>query len=221
MELVLDTADVEAIRDLSTSCKVAGVTTNPKIIVASGKQPMDAVRDVIACLDDDQKFFMQVVATDFEGMMEDARLISGLRPKNAIVKIPVTKVGLQAIKACTEEGIRTLGTVVYTAEQGMLAAVNGAEYLAPYVNRISMYGDGTETAARLAAMLDVQGMDTKVMGASFHNVGQVRDLIEAGCKAVTLPPNILSTIIDNPTVTDVVDDFSAVWHEAYGTDSIA
>ncbi len=221
MELVLDTSDTKEIRELCKVCTVTGVTTNPKIIIASGEDPMQAARDVIACLDEDQLFFMQVVAEDFEGIMKDARLIAGLRPKNAIVKIPVTPAGLQAIKVCREEGIRTLGTVVFTPEVGLMAALNGAEYLAPYVNRMSMYADGVDNALRLINMLDVQGLPTKVMGASFHNVQQVRDLMEGGIQAVTLPPAILHTIVENPTITATVQDFTAQWRNAYGTEALA
>ena len=118
MELILDTADVEAIKEYNSIMRLSGVTTNPKIIGVTGKQPLDAARDVIACLDDDQKFFMQVVSTDYEGIMEEARTINGLREANAYAKIPCTPVGLQCIKDCKDEGLNILGTVVFTAEQG-------------------------------------------------------------------------------------------------------
>lgn len=216
MELILDTADVEAIKEYNSIMRLSGVTTNPKIIGVTGKQPLDAARDVIACLDDDQKFFMQVVSTDYEGIMEEARTINGLREANAYAKIPCTPVGLQCIKDCKDEGLNILGTVVFTAEQGVMAAINGADYLAPYVNRISNYGDGVETTARLVGMLKTYGLPTKVMGASWHNIAQIRDLFDIGIDAITVGPATLKTMITNPTTIDIVDDFAQTWEATYG-----
>lgn len=216
MELILDTADVEAIKQYNAMMRLSGVTTNPKIIGVTGKEPLQAMRDVIDCLSDDQMFFAQVVSTDYEGIMEEARTINGLREANSYAKIPCTPVGLQAIKDCKDEGLNILGTVVFTAEQGLLAAINGADYLAPYVNRISHYGDGVDATARLVTMLKTYGLPTKVMGASWHNIAQIRDLAEIGIDAITVAPATLKIMTTNPTTIDIVEDFSVTWEATYG-----
>lgn len=97
---------------------------------------MDVVKDLCEVLSEDQLLFIQTVQTSFEGIMEEAKMISSIRKKNMYVKIPVTHEGLRAIKECKKLGIHTLATAIYTADQAFLAAMNGAEYLAPYTNRM-------------------------------------------------------------------------------------
>lgn len=220
MELILDTADVAAIRHYSEMLAISGVTTNPKIVASTGEEPAKVADAVLSVLDDDQKFFMQATSTDYDGIMADAEFVCGLRSRNNYVKIPCTPVGLRAIKDCKADGKNVLGTVVFSAEQGFLAALNGADYLAPYVNRMSNYTDGVEVTTRLIDMLDVAGLPTKVMGASWHNVAQVRDLIEAGIGAVTLPPSVLDAIVDNYITAQTVDDFTQTWQATYGRSGI-
>ena len=147
--------------------------------------------------------------------MEEARKISKLRPKNMYVKIPVTHDGLKAIKTCKEEGIHTLATAIYTAEQGFIAACNGADYLAPYVNRMCNYGDGVETTKDLIEMLRVHQVPTKVVAASFKNTYQVHELIKAGIQAVTVPCDVLFNMIDHPATTIAVGEFTMNWQKAY------
>ena len=221
MELILDTADVEAIKKYSQMLNVSGVTTNPKIIAGTGKQPKQAADDVLSVLSDDQKFFMQATSTDYDGIMADAEFVSSLRPKNNYIKIPCTPVGLRAIKDCKAAGMNVLGTCVFSAELGFFAALNGADYLAPYVNRMSQYTDGIESTCRLIDMLAMHDMPTKVMGASWHNIAQVRDLIEAGIDAVTVDPGIIDRIVENYITASVVDDFTETWTSAFGRSSIA
>ena len=98
MELIIDSADIQKIKKLNELCTVSGVTTNPSILTKSGREAMDVIHDLLAILSDDQKLFIQVVKTDYEGIMEEAERIAALRPKNMYVKIPVTHDGLKAIK---------------------------------------------------------------------------------------------------------------------------
>ena len=142
MELIIDTADVQAIKEINELLTVTGVTTNPTIITKSNKEPEVVIKEIADVLDEDQLFFIQAVATDFDGIMKEAKEISQIRPKNMYVKIPVTRDGLKAIKECKKLGIHTLATAIYSADEAFLAAMNGAEYLAPYVNRMCNYGLG-------------------------------------------------------------------------------
>ncbi len=117
MEFMLDTADVARIRDLNELITVAGVTTNPTILTKSGRMPEEVLPEIISILSPEQKLFVQVVKTDYEGIMDEARKISAMRPENMYVKIPVSRDGLKALKQCRREGIKTLATAIYTPAQ--------------------------------------------------------------------------------------------------------
>ena len=216
MEFVLDTADMDAIKELDELLTIAGVTTNPTIIAKSGRAPEEVISDLVAYLRPDQKLFIQAVSTSTEGILEEARAICGLRPKNTYVKIPVTRAGLKAIKAAKAEGLGVLATAIYSADEAFLAALSGADYLAPYVNRMCNYGDGVGQVIDLIQMLDAQGLDAKVIAASFKNVEQVHELIAAGIQAVTVPPEVVRAMVDHPGTQIAVDEFTAIWQKAYG-----
>lgn len=215
MELILDSSDVEKIKELNDLLSITGVTTNPTIITKSGKEVETLIKELCDILSEDQLLFVQVVRTDYEGIMEEAKKISSLREKNILVKIPVTHDGLKAIKECKKIGIRTLATAIYTADQAFLAAMNGAEYLAPYVNRMDNYTDGIAQVKDLLEMLEVNHMTSKVVAASFKNTFQVHELIRFGIQAVTIPCDVAYSMINHPGTKIAVDEFTQNWQETY------
>lgn len=215
MELIIDSSNIEQIKELNDLLTITGVTTNPTILTKSGREAMDVVKDLCEVLSEDQLLFIQTVQTSFEGIMEEAKMISSIRNKNMYVKIPVTHEGLRAIKECKKLGIHTLATAIYTADQAFLAAMNGAEYLAPYTNRMCNYGDGVQDVKDLIEMLRVNYMPAKVIAASFKNTYQVHELIKAGIQAVTVPCDVLYQMIDHPGTKIAVGEFSVNWQRAY------
>lgn len=215
MELIIDSSNIEQIKELNDLLTITGVTTNPTILTKSGREAMDVVKDLCEVLSEDQLLFIQTVQTSFEGIMEEAKMISSIRNKNMYVKIPVTHEGLRAIKECKKLGIQTLATAIYTADQAFLAAMNGAEYLAPYTNRMCNYGDGVQDVKDLIEMLRVNHMPAKVIAASFKNTYQVHELIKAGIQAVTVPCDVLYQMIDHPGTKIAVGEFSVNWQRAY------
>lgn len=215
MELIIDSSNIEQIKELNDLLTITGVTTNPTILAKSGREAMDVVKDLCEVLSEDQLLFIQTVQTSFEGIMEEAKMISSIRNKNMYVKIPVTHEGLRAIKECKKLGIHTLATAIYTADQAFLAAMNGAEYLAPYTNRMCNYGDGVQDVKDLIEMLRVNHMPAKVIAASFKNTYQVHELIKAGIQAVTVPCDVLYQMIDHPGTKIAVGEFSVNWQRAY------
>lgn len=196
------------------------LTTNPTILTKSNREAMDVVKDLCEVLSEDQLLFIQTVQTSFEGIMEEAKMISSIRNKNMYVKIPVTHEGLRAIKECKKLGIHTLATAIYTADQAFLAAMNGAEYLAPYTNRMCNYGDGVQNVKDLIEMLRVNHMPAKVIAASFKNTYQVHELIKAGIQAVTVPCDVLYQMIDHPGTKIAVGEFSVNWQRAYNRNTL-
>lgn len=215
MELIIDSSNIEQIKELNDLLTITGVTTNPTILTKSGREAMDVVKDLCEVLSEDQLLFIQTVQTSFEGIMEEAKMISSIRNKNMYVKIPVTHEGLRAIKECKKLCIHTLATAIYTADQAFLAAMNGAEYLAPYTNRMCNYGDGVQDVKDLIEMLRVNHMPAKVIAASFKNTYQVHELIKAGIQAVTVPCDVLYQMIDHPGTKIAVGEFSVNWQRAY------
>ncbi len=216
MEFILDTADVTEIKKLNELLTVAGVTTNPTIITKSKKSFQDTVKEIIEVLDENQTFFVQAISTTCEEIVEEAKYICSLREKNTYVKIPVTHEGLKAIKECKKLGLGVLATAIYTADQAFMAAMNGADYLAPYVNRMENYGDGIKEVKDLIEMLKVNGLSSKVVAASFKNKKQVHDLIVAGIQAVTVPVDVAYSMINHPGTEIAVGEFSENWNNAFG-----
>ena len=220
MEFILDTADAGAVRDLSEVMTIAGVTTNPTIITRSGKTPEQVFSEMDAVLAPEQKLFMQTVATDYEGILADARKICSLR-KNMYVKIPVTHDGMRAIKQAKREGLDVLATAISSPDQAFFAAMNGADYLAPYVNRMCNYGDGVQWVSELQTMLELNQLPSKICAASFKNGNQVHELMLAGVGAVTVAPDVVRAMLDHPGTKVAVEEFTSAWEAAFGRRTFA
>ncbi|WP_318365486.1 fructose-6-phosphate aldolase [Enterobacter sp.] len=217
MELYLDTSDVAAVKKLARIFPLAGVTTNPSI-VAAGKTPLE---DLLPALQDalggKGRLFAQVMSTTAEGMVMDARKLRGIIA-DIVVKVPVSAEGLAAIKLLKAEGIPTLGTAVYGAGQGLLSALAGAEYVAPYVNRVDAQGgDGIQTVCDLQQLLTLHAPGAKVLAASFKTPRQALDCLLAGCESITLPLDVAQQFIAAPAVDAAIAKFEQDWQGAFGT----
>ena len=206
MELYLDTANVAEVERLARIFPIAGVTTNPSIIAAS----RESIWDVLPCLQQaigpEGTLFAQTMSRDAEGMVAEAKRLSNAIP-GIVVKIPVTAQGLIAIKALKKEGITTLGTAVYSAAQGLLAALAGAKYVAPYVNRVDAQGGD---------LLELHAPESKVLAASFKTPRQALDCLLAGCEAITLPLDVAQHMLGTPAVESAIEKFEQDWKNAFG-----
>lgn len=221
MKLVLDTADAKAIARINDYLTLDGVTTNPTIITKSGKSPEEAIQDIIDILSEDQKLFVQAVSTDVEGIVKEAEWIHNLRGgKNNYVKIPVTRNGLKAIKECKKRGYNVLATAIYSCEQGFLAALNGADCLAPYVNRMCNSKNGMQDVMDLDKILKDNNFDCYIVAASFKNVMQAHELYTAGIECCTLPVDVVDNMVDNILTTNAVEEFNVNWEKAYGRNTL-
>lgn len=208
MELYIDDANVQDIRRLIDLYPIDGVTTNPSILSKTGKNPVDVLKEIRNILGSEKVIFAQAIPTDCEGMIRDAHAIVSLLGKNTVVKLPSIPEGFKAIRILTGEGIRTCGTVVYTPLQAYLAAKSGAEYVAPYINRIDNMGyDGTETVKKIQDILDLHEYSTKVLAASFKNSQQVLSLCAYGIKAATCAPSVIDGFVKNAAIDGAVTDF--------------
>ncbi len=210
MKLCIDNADVNEIRRLCAVYPIDGVSTNPSILTKSGRNPYEVLREIRSIIGEDGELFAQVISADAEGMVREARRIVEETGRRTLVKIPCVPEGYRAMKLLKAEGIRFIGTAVYTAMQGFLAAKAGAEYVAPYVNRIENLGsDGVGVSKDIHDMIVKNGIDSGLLAASFKNTRQVLELVRYGVKAVTVPPDILDGFVKLAEVGNAVDVFRA------------
>jgi len=221
MELYLDTADVAAVKRLSRILPLQGVPPNPSIEAKEGKPLWEVLPALRDALGGNGKLFAQVMASDAEQMVAEALLLTQ-RVSGLVVKVPVTREGLAAIKKLKGMNIPTLGTAVYGAGQGLLSALAGAEYVAPYVNRLDAQGgDGIAVVKELQTLLNLHAPHSKVLAASFRTPRQAMDCLLAGCQSITLPVDVAEQLLDTPAVQAAVEKFDADWRQAFGTTSIS
>ena len=220
MELYLDTANVAEVERLARVFPIAGVTTNPSIVAASRESIWNVLPRLQKAIGPEGTLFAQTMSRDAEGMVAEAKRLSNAVP-GIVVKIPVTAQGLIAIKALKKEGITTLGTAVYGAAQGLLAALAGAKYVAPYVNRVDAQGgDGIRMVQELQSLLELHAPESKVLAASFKTPRQALDCLLAGCESITLPLDVAQQFITSPAVDAAIVKFEQDWQGAFGRTSI-
>lgn len=217
MELYLDTADISAIKRLAAVLPISGVTTNPSIVAKSGKAILSLLTELQDILGADKLLFAQVLSSDAKQMIKESEQLRKAVP-NLVTKIPVTAEGLIAIKELTKQGVPTLGTAVYGAGQGILGALAGAKYIAPYVNRIDAQGGNSkDTVQELQKLLDLHCPESMVLAASFRTPRQALDCMLAGCKAITLPADVAELFIADPAVDAAITKFDQDWCAAFGS----
>ena len=208
MKFIIDDADIAKIKDIYNTFAVDGVTTNPSILAKSGRQPYEVLTEIREFIGPDAELHVQVIAPDAEGMVRDGHRIVEVLGKNTYVKVPTTKEGLRAMKMLHGEGIRVTATAIYTRMQAFLAAKAGADYAAPYVNRIdNLGGDGVKTAQDIHDIFRKNGLNCQVLAASFKNSQQVQELCEYGIGAATISPEVIEALIKNDSVTMAVEAF--------------
>jgi len=216
VELYLDTANVAEVERLARIFPLAGVTTNPSIVAAGTETLWEVLPRLQKALGKEGTLFAQTMSRDAQSMVEEARRLRDAIP-GIVVKIPVTAEGLAAIKQLKKEGITTLGTAVYSASQGLLAALAGAKYVAPYVNRIDAQGgDGIRTVQELQTLLELHAPDAMILAASFKTPRQALDCLLAGCEAITLPLDVAQQMLNTPAVESAIEKFEQDWNSAFG-----
>ena len=215
LEIYLDSANPEGIKSLAPALTLAGVTTNPSLMAAGGLDLMTLLCRLTEILGNDKRFHVQVVETSVEGMVAEASKLSQL-PFDIVVKIPAHAAGLIAIKQVKQLDIPVLATAIYTAQQGMMAAMNGADYLAPYLNRIdNLGGNGLQVVNELQTLIRQYDLPSKLLVASFKNVHQVLQVLKIGVSAVTLPLDIAQQILATPATDMAVEQFNQEWQAVF------
>ncbi|MCG9789267.1 fructose-6-phosphate aldolase [Vibrio barjaei] len=216
IELYLDTADVSETARFNQCFPLKGVTTNPTIVAKSKVGLTTTLANMTEVLGDTARFHAQVVSKDPHSMLAEAKKLSEL-PYDMVIKVPATEAGLAAIKLMKQEGIQVLATAIYTVQQGFMAALCGADYLAPYVNRIdAINGDGVAVVRDLQLLIEKHGLSTKILAASFKNVQQAMDVMKLGIGAITLPVDVAAQMFSHPAIEPAVTQFDKDWSGVFG-----
>ncbi len=219
MIFMLDTADINAIQKAVDLYPLQGVTTNPSIIAKEKRPLAEILLDIREIIGNERMLHAQVMGKDAETMLLEAKALQAIDPA-IIIKVPVTPQGIKAMKLIHAEGMRITATAILTPQQALMAAMAGAEFLAPYVNRLdNICGDGVAVAAEMAQLIENYNLDAKVLGASFKNVQQVHQLALAGIQSVTIAPDVFDQLLVHPLTDSGVAGFVADWEEVYGAET--
>jgi len=222
MEYMLDTANINDIKKYNEFFPITGITSNPSIIKAEGKiEFFNHFKEIRKIIGLDKSLHIQVIAENYEGIMAEAKVILENVDKHVFIKIPVTEEGLKAIRELKLMDVGVTATAIYTKAQGFLAMAAGADFIAPYFNRMeNMDIDPREVITAFAEMIDKYEYKTKILAASFKNMGQVNDAFLCGAQTATMAPSILSDAFKMPAIKKAVDDFGSDWKGIFGDVSI-
>ena len=218
MEFIIDTINLEEIKDAVDHMPIVGVTSNPSIVKATNpKNFFEHMREIRNIIGKERSLHIQVISKDCETIIKEAHRILEEIDDQVYIKVPVSYEGVKAIKALKKEGINVTATAVYDLMQAYMALAAGADYIAPYVNRIGNLGaDPFELIDQLQTRIITDGYDCKIIAASFKGVQQVRDSLNNGAEAITAPVAVLKQIFANPNIEKAVDDFNTDWYSIYG-----
>ena len=211
MKFFIDTANLAQIKEANDLGILDGVTTNPSLMAKEGIKGDAAVmqhyKDICELVDGDVS--AEVIATDFDGMVKEGEILAALH-KNIVVKIPMIKDGIKAIKYFSNKGIRTNCTFVFSAGQAILAAKAGASYISPFVGRLDDIGfDGMELIAQISHIFSVQGYETEILAASIRNPIHIIKSAEAGADIITSPLASILALLNHPLTDKGLEQFLA------------
>jgi transaldolase len=212
MKIFLDTADINEIRTVARWGVLDGVTTNPSLYAKVGGSYEDILREV--CSITSGPVSAEVVADDVDGMLSEGRAFAKIAP-NIVVKVAMSENGLEAINRFAEEGIKTNCTLIFTANQGLLAAKAGASLLSPFVGRLDdINQDGMIVIRELAEIVEIHGLDTEVLAASIRNPLHMTQAALAGAHVATLPFKVLQQMVHHPLTDKGITQFKNDWMKA-------
>lgn len=212
MKIFLDTADINEIRQAARWGVLDGVTTNPTLYAKVGGSYDDILREV--CQITSGPVSAEVVAEDVETMLEEGRHFAKIAP-NIVVKVAMSENGLEAISRLADEGIKTNCTLIFTANQGLLAAKAGASLLSPFVGRLDdINQDGMIVIRELVDIVTIHDLDTEVLAASIRNPLHMTQAALAGAHVATLPFKILQQMVHHPLTDKGIEQFKKDWTSA-------
>ena len=218
MQFFIDTANLNEIREAFNLGVLDGVTTNPSLMAKEGISGKDRIMAHYKAICDivDDKVSAEVIATDYEGIMKEGRELAAIDPK-IVVKVPMIKDGIRAIRDFTREGIRTNCTLIFSPGQALLAAKAGATYVSPFIGRLDdIAQDGLEFIAQLRLIFDNYGFKTQILAASIRHTMHLIKCAEIGADVATCPLNVITGLLKHPLTDSGLEKFLADHKKANG-----
>jgi transaldolase len=218
MELLFDTANIEDIKKYMQYYPITGITSNPSILKSEGDVDFfGTLKEIRNIIGEDRSLHVQVISEDAEGMIAEAKAIVKNVDEKVFVKIPTSEEGVKAMRALKAEGIGVTATAIYTKIQGFMAILAGADFLAPYCNRMeNLDVDFEDAISAFREMIEENNSDCKILAASFKNIQQVNKAFLAGAQAATVQPAMLSAAFNMAAVSKATADFKADWNAVRG-----
>lgn len=216
MRFFVDTANVEDIRKANDMGIICGVTTNPSLIAKEGRNFNEVIAEIASIVDGPISGEVKATTVDAEGMIKEGREIAAIHP-NMVVKLPMTVEGLKACKQLTAEGIKTNVTLVFTANQALLAARAGATYVSPFLGRLDDISvRGVDLISEIAEIFAVADIDTQIIAASVRTPMHVTDCALAGADIATVPYSVLVQMTKHPLTDAGIEKFQADYRAVFG-----
>lgn len=218
MKFFIDTANVDEIRAANDMGVIAGVTTNPSLIAKEGRDYAETLAEIASIVDGPISGEVKTTTTDAAGMIEEGRVIYALDPKHMVVKIPMTAEGLKAIKVLSAEGIPTNCTLIFSANQALLAARAGAAYVSPFLGRLDDISQpGIDLIQTISAIFNnYPDLHCEIIAASVRNPIHVTDCALAGADIATVPYKVIQQMTKHPLTDSGIEKFKADYVKVFG-----
>ena len=216
MRFFIDTANVEDIKKANDMGVICGVTTNPSLIAKEGKNFNDVIKEITSIVDGPISGEVKATMIKAEDMIAEAREIAKIH-KNMVVKIPMTVEGLKAVKVLSKEGIKTNVTLIFSANQALLAARAGATYVSPFLGRLDdISTDGLELIRTIADIFATHDIDTEIISASVRHPIHVTECALAGADIATVPYNVIEQMTKHPLTEQGIEKFKKDYEAVFG-----
>lgn len=212
MEFFIDTANIADIRSANELGLLAGVTTNPSLVAKEGVSFHERLKEITAVVTEGS-VSAEVISLDAEGMIREGKELHAIAP-NITVKVPMTLDGLKAVRALTDANITTNVTLIFNANQALLAARAGATYVSPFIGRLDDIGhNGMEVIATISDIFSIHNIKTKIIAASIRHPQHVIEAPLNGADIATIPYNVLGQLVSHPLTDQGIEKFLADWNK--------
>ena len=216
MKFFIDTANIEEIRKANDMGVICGVTTNPSLIAKEGRDVYEVVKEIASIVDGPISGEVKATTTDAEGMIAEGREIAKLH-KNMVVKIPMTVEGLKACHTLSSEGIKVNMTLIFTANQALLAARSGAAFVSPFLGRLDDISvRGTDLISEVAEIFNIHNIQTEIIAASIRHPMHVTDCALAGADIATVPYKVIEQMTHHPLTDQGIEKFQKDYLAVFG-----
>ncbi|SHF40044.1 transaldolase [Caldanaerobius fijiensis DSM 17918] len=212
MKFFIDTANIEEIKEANELGVISGVTTNPSLVAKEGRDFIEVIKEIAEIVDG--PISAEVISEDHEGMVQEARKLASIH-KNIVIKIPMTAEGLKAVKILSKEGIKTNVTLIFSANQALLAARAGATYVSPFIGRLDdISSDGMKLIEDIAQIFKTYDIKTEIIAASVRHPIHVLTAAKLGAHIATVPYKVIMQMIKHPLTDAGIERFKEDWAKA-------